>query len=197
MEQIIRAVAERKIQEAIEEGVFDNLPGKGKPLQLDDDPFTPPHLRLANRILKNAGVLPDWMQLEKDIEAARSECSRMLAEMERSYPERLAALVSPESKQKFASWHARDRSEYLRAIKQVNLEIAKLSLMAPSIERPFVPYRTRELTQAFDERFPASPSAREVGFSDNNHGVQPVDSPPARESKIRSDASEAYRARRR
>src|SRR5437879_3698105 len=112
MEQIIRAVAERKIQEAIDEGAFDNLPGKGKPLKLDDDPFTPPHLRLANRILKNAGVLPDWMQLEKDIEAARAECSRMLMELETAYPKRLAVVDSPESRKKFALWHARARSEY-------------------------------------------------------------------------------------
>ena len=49
-------IAERKIQEAIEEGAFDDLPGKGQPIDLDDDPMTPPHLRLSNRVLKNAGV---------------------------------------------------------------------------------------------------------------------------------------------
>src|SRR5689334_22802808 len=56
---VIARVAERKIQEAIDEGAFDNLPGKGKPLVFDDDPMTPPHLRLANRILRNANVLPE------------------------------------------------------------------------------------------------------------------------------------------
>src|ERR1041385_678642 len=178
MEQIIRAVAERKIQEAIEEGAFDDLPGKGRPLELDDDPFTPPHLRLANRILKNAGVLPDWMQLEKDIEAARRECSRMLQEMETAYPQRHAALDSPESMQKFALWHARMRSEYLRSIRQVNLEIAKLCLMAPSIERPFIPYQTREEARRFDERFPAL-----AGVC-----VDVADEAGTRQSKIRTAA---------
>ena len=60
--EIIAKVAERKIQEAIEEGKFDNLPGKGKPIVFDDDPMTPADLRMATKILKNAGVLPDWMQ---------------------------------------------------------------------------------------------------------------------------------------
>ena len=45
---IIAEVAEREIREAIEEGKFDNLPGKGKSIVFDDDPMTPPHLRMAN-----------------------------------------------------------------------------------------------------------------------------------------------------
>ncbi len=74
---IIAKVAERKIQEAIEEGKFDDLPGKGKPIEFDDDPMTPSHLRMANKILKNAGVLPDWMQVRKEIIAEREEAIRL------------------------------------------------------------------------------------------------------------------------
>ena len=44
----MRRIAEGKIQEAIEEGKFDNLPGKGKPIVFDEDPLTPPHLRMVN-----------------------------------------------------------------------------------------------------------------------------------------------------
>lgn len=66
-----RIIAERKIQEALEEGAFDDLPGKGQPLNLKDDPNTPPHLRLANRILKNANVPPDWVQLDLEIRKAK------------------------------------------------------------------------------------------------------------------------------
>jgi len=62
------AVAERKIQEAMEAGEFDNLPGRGQPLDLDVNPFEPAHLRAVNRLLKNARALPEWLQLEKDIE---------------------------------------------------------------------------------------------------------------------------------
>ena len=61
-------IAERKIREAIEAGEFDNLPGRGKPVVIDADPFTPAHLRIAHRVLKNARALPEWMQLEQDIE---------------------------------------------------------------------------------------------------------------------------------
>ena len=50
-------LAERKIEEAIERGEFDDLPGAGRPLDLDDlDPLLPEELRMAYRILKNAGM---------------------------------------------------------------------------------------------------------------------------------------------
>jgi hypothetical protein len=60
-------IAERKIQEAIRNGELDNLPGKGKPLNLDDDSHIPEELRLAYKILKNADCLPPELELKKEI----------------------------------------------------------------------------------------------------------------------------------
>ena len=51
-------IAEQKIAEAIERGELDGLPGAGRPLALDDDALVPEDLRLAYRILKNAGYVP-------------------------------------------------------------------------------------------------------------------------------------------
>ena len=51
-------IAERKIAEALARGELDNLPGEGRPLELDDDALVPEDLRLAYRILKNAGFVP-------------------------------------------------------------------------------------------------------------------------------------------
>ena len=51
-------IAERKIAEAIARGELDNLPGEGRPLELGDDALVPEDLRLAYRILKNAGFVP-------------------------------------------------------------------------------------------------------------------------------------------
>ncbi|HLH32649.1 MAG TPA: DnaJ family domain-containing protein [Terriglobia bacterium] len=64
---IFKKIAEDRIQEAQREGVFDNLPGKGKPLMLDDDSSIPEDLRLTFKILKNSDCLPIEMQLRKDI----------------------------------------------------------------------------------------------------------------------------------
>ena len=51
-------LAEQKIAAAIEAGEFRDLPGQGKPLDLDDDALVPEDLRIAWRILKNAGFVP-------------------------------------------------------------------------------------------------------------------------------------------
>ena len=63
----LRKLAEDRIEEAQREGLFDNLPGKGKPLNLDDDSAVPEDLRLTFKILKNSNCLPVEMELRKEI----------------------------------------------------------------------------------------------------------------------------------
>jgi hypothetical protein len=62
-------IAERKIREAMEEGAFDHLDGAGQPLNLQEDPFEDPSLRMAHRLLKNNGFAPEWILEAKEIEA--------------------------------------------------------------------------------------------------------------------------------
>lgn len=60
-------IAEKKIAEAIERGELDDLPGAGRPLELDDDALVPEDLRLAYRILKNAGYVPPEVEALNEI----------------------------------------------------------------------------------------------------------------------------------
>ena len=60
-------IAEKKIREAMDEGQFDDLPGKGQPLQLEEDRHIPEDIRLAHKILKNADCLPPELELRKEI----------------------------------------------------------------------------------------------------------------------------------
>ncbi|HET9295454.1 MAG TPA: DUF1992 domain-containing protein [Candidatus Binatia bacterium] len=60
-------LAEERIKEAQRAGAFDNLPGKGKPLDLEDLSWVPEDLRIGYLVLKNAHVLPPEAQLLKDI----------------------------------------------------------------------------------------------------------------------------------
>jgi hypothetical protein len=71
-----RLIAERKIVEAMERGEFDDLPGKGKPLLFDDDPLESPQQRLANKILKNAGVEPIEISLRRELADLKREYER-------------------------------------------------------------------------------------------------------------------------
>jgi len=59
---------DEKIKEAIARGEFDNLPGKGKPLDLDAYFAAPEHLRMGYSILKNANIIPEEMELLRQIE---------------------------------------------------------------------------------------------------------------------------------
>jgi hypothetical protein len=89
----ITLMAERRILEAMERGEFDDLPGKGKPLELeDDDPMVPEELRMAYRIMKNAGMLPPELELRKEIlrlsdllDAVRDEGERRARRRELDY----------------------------------------------------------------------------------------------------------------
>jgi hypothetical protein len=96
----LQEIIERKIKEAQEKGEFNNLPGKGKPLQLDDDSGVPEDLRLAYKILKNADCLPPEIELKKEI--------RQMEDMLADIP---------------------DEKERYRLIKKINLKITKLNMM--------------------------------------------------------------------
>ncbi len=76
-------IAERRIQEAMKKGDFENLAGKGKPLKFEDDSFIPPDLRMAYKILKNAGFLPPELLAEKEIKDAVDLLSEMKDERKR------------------------------------------------------------------------------------------------------------------
>lgn len=65
---IIGAIAERRIREAQERGEFDDLPGAGQPLQLEDMSNVPPELRMAYTILRNANCLPPELAERREIQ---------------------------------------------------------------------------------------------------------------------------------
>lgn len=69
---ILDCVVEQRIAEAIAAGAFDELPGAGKPLALDDDALVPEDLRVAHRILRNAGFLPPGLAARREIADAAS-----------------------------------------------------------------------------------------------------------------------------
>jgi hypothetical protein len=72
-------IAERKILEAMSEGAFDNLTGKGRPLNLEENPYEDPSLRMAHRLLRNNGFAPAWVEEAKDLEQEIDLALRALA----------------------------------------------------------------------------------------------------------------------
>ncbi|MFZ4815583.1 MAG: DnaJ family domain-containing protein [Phototrophicaceae bacterium] len=71
---------ERAIREAMQAGMFDNLPGFGKPLQWSEaEAYTPEDKRLAYKIMQENDVAPDWMMLGASIEEQQQRLRRELA----------------------------------------------------------------------------------------------------------------------
>jgi len=93
-------IVERKIKEALKEGVFDDLPGSGQPVDLEDDSNVPDDLRLVYKILKNADCLPPEIQIRKEI--------RQMEDLLDSIP---------------------DEKEKYRQIKRINFKIMQLNMM--------------------------------------------------------------------
>ena len=91
-------IIESRIKKAQDQGAFKNLPGRGKPLNLEDDRHIPEDLRMAHKVLKNADCLPPEVQLRKEI---------------RTTEELLAGMT--------------DTSQKYRTIKKLNYLILKLN----------------------------------------------------------------------
>jgi hypothetical protein len=64
---LFHIVSEDRIKKAYKDGEFENLPGLGKPMQLEDLSGIPEDLRMAYKVLKNAGYTQDESQLRQEM----------------------------------------------------------------------------------------------------------------------------------
>ena len=87
----IEKFVEEQIKKAIARGEFDNLPGKGKPLDLDAYFNTPEDLRLCYSLLKGGNFVPEEVQMLKDIEALKEQHAACTDEEKK---QRLAKTIS-------------------------------------------------------------------------------------------------------
>jgi hypothetical protein len=111
---------EIRIQEAITRGEFDDLPGKGKPLQLDNIAEVEEGMRLAFHILKNANIGPAWLEKQKDL---RAQIERVRGDLRRSQAHP-AVDVREDGRA-----HFRAECERMnRAIRAANLEVPAVRL---------------------------------------------------------------------
>lgn len=139
-------LAERKIQDAMDEGLFENLPGAGRPLDLSVNPFEPPGTGAVNRLLKHNKVLPSWLLLEKEIEASREAALAVLARWERAAP----ALRQTSG---YEAARASARVEYEKHLQATNTLILKYNYSNPFAFRAPMPFQLKRRLREFDEQF--------------------------------------------
>ncbi|MDX8046892.1 DUF1992 domain-containing protein [Gracilibacillus sp. S3-1-1] len=68
---VFSQLAEERIKQAIKDGDFDHLQGKGKPQKKDPLQHIPDDLRMSYRIMRNSGYLPEEVQLNKELASLR------------------------------------------------------------------------------------------------------------------------------
>ncbi len=64
-------IAEEKIREALERGEDKEIPGKGQPINLDAYFAAPEDWRMAFSVLRSANVVPEEVELLKEISRLR------------------------------------------------------------------------------------------------------------------------------
>ena len=92
----------------MEEGAFDQLSGAGEPLDLEENPFEDPSMRMAHRLLRNNGFAPGWVELGREIDSDAARLRRDLA----------GGRI--------------DAAEFRRAAAELNRRILSFNLQAPA-----------------------------------------------------------------
>jgi DnaJ homolog subfamily C member 28 len=120
---------EDHIDKAIQEGKFDNLPGQGKPLNLDDNPFGDPDWRMAHHVLQSGGFTLPWIESRQEIETALENAQR---ELRRSWEWRngMAADGHPPA-QVDREW-SRALERFREQVTEMNKKIFNYNLEVPS-----------------------------------------------------------------
>ena len=128
---------DQQIREAEARGDFRNLPGKGKPLNLEPNPYAPDR-EMAYKILKDAGYAPEWIELDKalrgHLEQARAALARSWTWYQASRDrlgERTDAWAEGERCRLDGGWQ-RAVAAFQAEIKAINADIAALNLKVPS-----------------------------------------------------------------
>jgi DnaJ homolog subfamily C member 28 len=128
---------DRQIREAVEEGLFDNLPHKGKPLPNDENPYAA-EWGLAFHVLRNAGFAPPWIEADKEVRALLARRDEILA--------RAATGAAPSEPA---------RRQHRRALEQlvteINASIARVNAEAPSTRQHRRPLALADELARYDE----------------------------------------------
>jgi DnaJ family protein C protein 28 len=117
------------IQEAIQAGAFDNLPGKGKPLNLDENAHVPPEWRMAFDMLQKHGFAPGWVELRRELEENLKAAREALA---RAWAWQAAALENGEDADWVAAEWGKAQGRFRAQAEAINKKIESYNLAIPS-----------------------------------------------------------------
>ena len=126
---------EEQIRRAQEEGQFEDLPGKGKPLRLDENPHEDPGWRLAFHLLRESGFSLPWIEVLREIEA---DLESTRASLKDAWAWHESALAQGEAHERVQAEWRRTQADFQEQIERLNQRIADYNLNVPSehFQRP-------------------------------------------------------------
>lgn len=135
-------IVTQRIDEAMRNGEFENLAGRGKPMRLEKNPFVPEGHEMANAILKNNDMTPNWIADRKatlqSIETWRGEFDRIVAEASSAWVAASTDKRRVQIRERWERWIAHWQEEIIELNRRIethnltqpikHLEIFKLRL---------------------------------------------------------------------
>ncbi|KAJ8314269.1 hypothetical protein KUTeg_008830 [Tegillarca granosa] len=162
---VIDRLVEDLIQESMHKGDFDNLPGKGRPLDYTErNPLVDTMTHNINKILINNGYAPEWITLEKDIRTGvRSVREKLAIERNRLGDPPLSSI-----EQKRWNHHS---EKFRMSLSDINKQINKFNLIVPLFQKQMLPYNLdRECSRIFEnyqKYLPPDLDERDKQFEDS------------------------------
>lgn len=145
---------EEQIREAQARGEFDNLPGAGKPLKLDDNPYVG-EKAIGYNLLKSNGYAPKEIELAKEIRREYERAETKLARVRHQSHSLRTRRVPPFASQKRAFNAAVEKAaiEYEQTLRQLNRKILTLNISVPlAMHQPM--FNVEKLVQEFRNSCP-------------------------------------------
>lgn len=145
---------EKQIRAAQERGEFANLPGAGRPLELDVNPFAGDRA-LAYSLLKANGVAPREVALGREVDEDLARAEAIVGDLRRRRDQLARRLLPPFPSERRAYNVLRGKCEvrYEEALKTINSKILSLNIAAPTaLHRQLLDVEAR--MRAFAEEFP-------------------------------------------
>lgn len=124
-------LVEERIRKAREKGAFDNLEGFGKPLNLYENPFEPADMRMAFKMLKDAGFAPYWVELGKDVDAAIEAFWEDVEKFKRYVSIVLNKGMSPIARQRFEKKKSEFYQDMKTRLEKINKQIDNYNIHNP------------------------------------------------------------------
>jgi DnaJ family protein C protein 28 len=130
---------EEHLRKAIEEGKFDNLPGKGKPLRIGENPNADPEWALAYHLIKESGYSLPWIETIRDIEI---DIEKARQDLQHAWKWRIIYLSADLPDEKASAEWVRALEAFKDKLPALNQRIRDYNLEVPNVrfQRPVLRY---------------------------------------------------------